>query len=146
MRRIYPTPLKNYYLPWMKLTSKEGKLTRIEADPFQMRQLLQNRIENALKYHKEDIPPQVLMDSSFITKKGWTISIKDNGIGLNKKFADQIFIPLEKLHGISAYVGNRIDLTICKKIISRHGRSIFVKSQEGQGSTFNLPEIQSPVQ
>ena len=66
-------------------------------------------------------------------------------IGLNEKFADQIFIPLEKLHGISAYEGTRIGLTICKKNISRHGRSIFVKSQEGQGSTFTLPEIQSPV-
>ncbi|MFT4580060.1 MAG: hypothetical protein ACI9UO_002912, partial [Nitrospinales bacterium] len=80
-----------------------GKLPRIEADPFQMRQLLQNLIENALKYHKEDTPPQVLLDSSFTIKKGWTVNIKDNGIGLNEKFADRIFIPLERLHGISAY-------------------------------------------
>jgi signal transduction histidine kinase len=60
----------------MKLTSKEGKLPRIEANPFQMWQLLQNLIENALKYHKEDIPPEVLLDSSFTTKKGWTILLR----------------------------------------------------------------------
>ena len=70
----------------------------------------------------------MLLDSRFTTKKGWTISIKDNGIALNEKFADHIFIPLEKLHGISAYEGTGIGLTICKKIISRHGGSIFVKS------------------
>jgi signal transduction histidine kinase len=124
-----------------------GKLPRIEADPFQMRQLLQNLIENALKYHKVDTPPQVLLDSSFTIKTGWTINVKDNGIGLNEKFAERIFIPLERLHGMSAYEGTGIGLAICKKIISRHGGSIFVKSQEGQGSTFTftLPEIQSPV-
>lgn len=124
-----------------------GKLPRIEADPFQMRQLLQNLIENALKYHKEGTPPLVLLDSSFTTQTGWTINIKDNGIGLNEKFADRIFIPLERLHGMSAYEGTGIGLAICKKIISRHGGSIFVKSQEGQGSTFTftLPETQSPV-
>jgi signal transduction histidine kinase len=124
-----------------------GKLPCIEADPFQMRQLLQNLIENALKYHKKDTPPQVLLDSSFKIKEGWTITIKDNGIGLNEKFAERIFIPLERLHGVSAYEGTGIGLAICKKIISRHGGSIFVKSQEGQGSTFTftLPEIQSPV-
>jgi signal transduction histidine kinase len=135
-----------------KLQTTQGKVTlvklpRIEADPFQMRQLLQNLIENALKYHKKDTPPQVILDSSFAIKKGWTINVKDNGIGLNEKFAERIFIPLERLHGISAYEGTGIGLAICKKIISRHGGSIFVKSQEGQGSTFTftLPEIQSPI-
>ena len=57
-----------------------GKLPRIEADPFQMRQLLQSLIENALKYHKEDTPPQALLDSSFTIKTGWTFNVKDNGI------------------------------------------------------------------
>jgi light-regulated signal transduction histidine kinase (bacteriophytochrome) len=98
-----------------------GKLPRIEADPFQMRQLLQSLIENALKYHKEDTPPQVLLDSSFTIKTSWNINLKGNGIGLNEKFADRIFIPLERLHGMSAYEGTGIGLSICKKIISRHG-------------------------
>jgi light-regulated signal transduction histidine kinase (bacteriophytochrome) len=98
-----------------KLQSTQGKVTlgelpNIEADPFQIRQLLQNLIENALKYHKEDTPPQVLLDSSFTIKEGWTVNVKDNGIGLNEKFADRILIPLERLHGMSAYDGTGIGL------------------------------------
>lgn len=121
-----------------------GKLPKIEADPFQMRQLLQNLIENALKYHKQDIPPQVHLDSSFEIKKGWAIHVKDNGIGLDEKYAERIFVPLERLHGRTAYEGTGIGLAICKKIVARHGGSIFVKSQEGQGATFTftLPEMQ----
>ncbi len=122
-----------------------GELPQIEADPFQMRQLLQNLIENALKYHKEDTPPQVQLDSSYETKEGWSINIKDNGIGLDEeKFSDRIFAPLERLHGTSAYEGTGIGLAICKKIITRHSGSIFVRSQEGQGATFTftLPEVQ----
>ena len=135
-----------------KLQTTQGKVTmaklpRIEADPLQMQQLFQNLIENALKYHKKGTPPQVLLDSSFSIKAGWSINVKDNGIGLNEKFAERIFIPLERLHGMSAYEGTGIGLAICKKIISRHGGTISVKSQEGQGSTFTftLPEIQSPM-
>lgn len=115
--------------------------------PFKCDNYFKRLIENALKYHKEDTPPQVLLDSSFTTKTGWTINVKDNGIGLVEKFADRIFIPLERLHGMSAYEGTGIGLAICKKIISRHGGSIFVKSQEGHGSTFTfiLPETQPPI-
>jgi signal transduction histidine kinase len=98
-----------------------------------------------LKYHKEDVPPQVQLDSSFVTKEGWTIHVSDNGIGLDEKSSDRIFAPLERLHGISTYEGTGIGLAICKKIVSRHRGSIFVKSQEGQGATFTftLPEIQA---
>ena len=133
-----------------KLQETRGKVTvvklpHLEADPFQMRQLFQNLIENALKYHKEDVPPQVQLDSSFVTEEGWTIHVSDNGIGLDEKFSDRIFAPLERLHGISTYEGTGIGLAICKKIVSRHRGSIFVKSQEGQGATFTftLPEIQA---
>jgi light-regulated signal transduction histidine kinase (bacteriophytochrome) len=122
-----------------------GKLPHIEADSFQMQQLLQKLIENALKYHKENMPPQVLLDSNFTINNSWNINIKDNGIGLNVRFADRISIPLERLHGMSAYEGTGIGLAICKKIISRHGGSIFVKSQERQGFTFILPEIKPLV-
>lgn len=122
-----------------------GELPHLEADPFQMRQLFQNLIENALKYHKQDTPPLIQLDSSYETKEGWTINVKDNGIGLDEdKFAERIFAPLERLHGNSAYGGTGIGLAICKKIVNRHSGSIFVKSQEGQGATFTftLPKVQ----
>lgn len=122
-----------------------GELPHIEADPFQMRQLFQNLIENALKYHKKDTPPQIELDSSYIPTEGWTINIKDNGIGLDaEKFSERIFAPLERLHGTSAYEGTGIGLAICKKIIARHSGSIFVRSQEGKGATFTftMPKVQ----
>ena len=115
-----------------------GDLPNLDADPFQMRQLLQNLIENALKYHKPDIPPVIHLDCQPSQNGPWNISVQDNGIGLDEKFSERIFVPLERLHGRSAYEGTGIGLAICKKIVSRHGGSISVKSQLGEGSTFTI--------
>ena len=123
----------------------QGNLPSLDADPFQMRQLLQNLIENGLKYHKPGTPPIVHLVSQLNQNGDWDISVKDNGIGLDEKFSERIFIPLERLHGRSTYEGTGIGLAICKKIVSRHGGSISVKSQPGEGSTFTctLPKRQS---
>ena len=115
-----------------------GDLPSLDADPFQMRQLLQNLIENSLKYHKPDIPPIIHLDCQPSQNGYWNISVQDNGIGLDEKFSERIFVPLERLHGRSAYEGTGIGLAICKKIVSRHGGSISVKSQLGEGSTFTI--------
>jgi signal transduction histidine kinase len=115
-----------------------GDLPILDADPSQMRQLLQNLIENALKYHKPDIPPVIHLDCQPGQNGCWEISVHDNGIGLDEKFSERIFVPLERLHGRSAYEGTGIGLAICKKIVSRHGGRITVKSQLGEGSTFTI--------
>jgi len=99
---------------------------------------LQNLIENALKYHKPDIPPVIHLDCQPGQNGCWEISVHDNGIGLDEKFSERIFVPLERLHGRSAYEGTGIGLAICKKIVSRHGGRITVKSQLGEGSTFTI--------
>ena len=132
-----------------RLTETQGKITLgdlpiLDADPSQMRQLLQNLIENALKYHKPDIPPVIHLDCQPSQNGCWEISVQDNGIGLDEKFSERIFVPLERLHGRSAYEGTGIGLAICKKIVSRHGGRITVKSQLGEGSTFivTLPKRQ----
>ncbi len=132
-----------------KLMETQGKVTlgnlpSLDADPFQMRQLLQNLIENALKYHKHGTPPLIHLDSQPSQNGCWSISIKDNGIGLNEKFSERIFIPLERLHGRSSYEGTGIGLALCKKIVLRHGGNISVKSQLGEGATFTvvLPKMQ----
>lgn len=126
---------------------KQGFLPTVDADPSQMRQLLQNLIGNALKYHKADLPPAVYLSSQPNENGDWEISVRDNGIGLDEKFSERIFIPLERLHGRSAYAGTGIGLAICKKIASRHGGSISVKSQLGEGSKFTvtLPKRQPDV-
>jgi len=124
---------------------KQGYLPTVDADPFQMRQLLQNLIGNALKYHKEGLPPAVYLSSQPNESGDWEISVRDNGIGLDEKFSERIFRPLERLHGRSSYEGTGIGLAICKKIVSRHGGKITVKSQPGEGSKFTvtLPKIQT---
>ena len=126
-----------------RLTETQGKITLgdlpiLDADPSQMRQLLQNLIENTLKYHKPDIPPVIHLDCQPGQNGCWEISVHDNGIGLDEKFSERIFVPLERLHGRSAYEGTGIGLAICKKIVSRHGGRITVKSQLGEGSTFTI--------
>jgi light-regulated signal transduction histidine kinase (bacteriophytochrome) len=98
---------------------KLGFLPTVDADPFQIRLLLQNLIGNALKYHKVGLPPAVYLSSQPNESGGWGISVRDNGIGLDEKFSEKIFIPLERLHGRSSYEGTGIGLAICKKIASR---------------------------
>ena len=122
-----------------------GNLPSLDADPFQMRQLLQNLIENALKYHRPETPPIIHLDSQPSENGCWKISVQDNGIGLDEKFSERIFIPLERLHGRSSYKGTGIGLAICKKIIVRHGGSISVKSRLGEGALFTviLPKRQA---
>ncbi len=117
---------------------KQGHLPTIEADPFQMRQLFQNLIGNALKYHRPNIPPVVYLSSQSNENRSYTIFVQDNGIGLDTKFSEKIFIPLERLHGRTSYEGTGIGLAICKKIVTRHGGKISVTSQIGEGSNFTI--------
>jgi PAS domain S-box-containing protein len=116
----------------------------IDADPFQIHQLFLNLIGNALKFNRPGIPP-VINFGSIKTETGhWKISVEDNGIGIEEIYLDRIFKPFERLHGRSAYEGTGIGLTICNKIVSRHGGEITVKRHSTHGVTFHitLPEKQ----
>ncbi|MCH8311552.1 MAG: PAS domain S-box protein [Nitrospinae bacterium] len=117
----------------------------VEGDPIQMYQLFLNLIANALKFHREGIPPVVNLDSAKIENGFWEISVEDNGIGIEEEYVDKIFKPFERLHGKTTYEGTGIGLTICNKIVSRHGGKITVKRQSTNGVTFyiTLPEKQS---
>ena len=123
---------------------KVGQLPTIEADAPWMRQLFQNLISNALKFHKEGEPPVVIINSRREDRGLWTITVEDNGIGFDEKYAGKIFKPFQRLHGRSEYEGSGIGLAICKKIMERQGGSIRVKSQPQKGTAFfiTLPEKQ----
>jgi light-regulated signal transduction histidine kinase (bacteriophytochrome) len=111
-------------------------LPTVQADPTQMRQLFQNLIGNALKFHKEDEKPLVKV-FSHPSNDHLAIFIEDNGIGFDEKYLETIFAPFQRLHGISSnYEGTGIGLAICKKIVQRHGGSITARSTLGKGSTF----------
>lgn len=120
-------------------------LPTVEADPFQMRQLLLNLIGNALKFQRKDVPPVVRL--SKIPQENGTVKfvVEDNGIGFDDTKADRIFKPFERLHGKSEYEGSGMGLAICKKIVMRHGGAIAVKSQINKGTLFEiaLPEKQA---
>ena len=125
-----------------------GLLPTLDADPTQMRQLLQNLIGNALKYHRKTEPPVVKVQSQLLPlgdrafpSQGppiqfCEITVEDNGIGFEQKYVDRIFAPFERLHGRSEYEGTGMGLAICRKIAERHGGSITARSVPDQGSTF----------
>ncbi|MBV8883370.1 MAG: GAF domain-containing protein [Chroococcidiopsidaceae cyanobacterium CP_BM_RX_35] len=127
-----------------------GELPTIEADPIQMRQLLQNLLSNALKFHNLKIPLVIKLYCQMIGGQGsgaiehWQIIVEDNGIGFDEKYLDRIFNVFQRLHGRSEYDGTGMGLAICRKIAERHGGSITAKSQPGQGATFivTLPSKQ----
>jgi signal transduction histidine kinase len=115
-----------------------GDLPVLEADPLQMRQLLQNLLGNALKYRRKDQPPVVHLTSSRPSPRSFAISVTDNGIGFNSQYADKIFRMFERLHGKNEYAGSGIGLAICRAIVLRHGGTISATSRPGEGATFTV--------
>jgi signal transduction histidine kinase len=125
-----------------------GDLPTIEAEPLQMRQLLQNLIGNALKFHRPNVPPVVKLHSRMVASQRlsrgagahsevyYEISVEDNGIGFDEKYLDRIFGVFQRLHGRGAYEGTGIGLAVCRKIAERHGGSITATSTLGQGASF----------
>jgi PAS domain S-box-containing protein len=111
-------------------------LPAIEADPTQMRQLFQNLLGNALKFHKKGEQPMIRVRCSSAGKREMQITVEDNGIGFEEKFVDRIFAPFERLHGRHEYQGAGMGLAICKKIVERHAGSITATSSSGKGSSF----------
>jgi light-regulated signal transduction histidine kinase (bacteriophytochrome) len=122
-----------------------GELPVIKGDPTQMRQLFQNLIGNALKFHKKGEKPVIEVRSA-VAGGQLHIVVEDNGIGFEEQFADRIFAPFQRLHGRdSEYEGTGMGLAICKKIVERHGGSITAESTPGMGASFivQLPMRQS---
>ena len=112
-----------------------GKLDNVQADPLQLRLLLQNLISNAVKYAQPGVPPRVRIYSE-AADGACTIYIKDNGIGFEEQYLDRIFTIFQRLHGKNEYEGTGVGLAICKKIVDRHGGTITAKSKPGEGTTF----------
>jgi len=127
-----------------------GKLPTIQADRLQMRQLFQNLIGNALKFHRDGEPPVVRIEGGFVrgSKRGepgqaslrdpCLIVVRDNGIGFEQKHVERIFDVFQRLHPREVYEGTGIGLAICRKIAERHGGSITARSAPGQGATFEI--------
>lgn len=119
-----------------------GAVPIIEADPIQMRQLMQNLIGNSLKYHNPNETPVIKINSTILLKddveKYCQITVKDNGIGFEKKYAETIFDIFKRLHAQNQYEGTGVGLAICKKIVERHQGKITAESEPGSGTTFTI--------
>jgi light-regulated signal transduction histidine kinase (bacteriophytochrome) len=125
-----------------------GELPTIDADALQMRQLLQNLIGNALKFHPDDEPPVVKVYGEPAEDRGTDepdgpsaqemcrVVVADKGIGFEERHLDRMFGVFQRLHGRGKYEGTGIGLAICRKIAERHGGSITARSAPGEGSTF----------
>jgi PAS domain S-box-containing protein len=102
-----------------------------------IRLLFQNLISNAIKFNKENTKPQIKIKFSETTKE-WKFSVKDNGIGIEAKYIDQVFIIFKRLNNDTLYRGYGIGLAHCKKIVDIHNGEIYVKSTINKGSTFSF--------
>ncbi|MBF0626651.1 MAG: PAS domain S-box protein [Magnetococcales bacterium] len=115
-------------------------LPTLHANPVLMGQLMQNLLGNAMKF-RGDSPPCIHL-TAFRQHKEWVVAVRDNGIGIEPKHQERIFLIFQKLHSRARYEGTGIGLAMCKRIVERHGGRIWVASQPGQGSTFSfsIPE------
>jgi len=119
-----------------------GELPEILADPTQLRQVFQNLLGNAIKFHGE-APPRIQI-SAAREGESWTFSVRDNGIGIDPQHSQRIFEVFQRLHARHEYPGTGIGLAVCKKIIERLGGRIWVESEPGRGANFKftLPQLE----
>jgi signal transduction histidine kinase len=133
-----------------------NELPTIWAIPSLMQQLFYNLISNAIKFRKKDVAPVIAVSAERLEvstngtsakgpgKKGfYKITVTDNGIGFDAKYADDIFMVFKRLHSYHEYEGTGVGLSICKKIIEKHNGSITANGKLEQGSIFTieLPEM-----
>ena len=116
-----------------------AELPTIDADPIQMRQLIQNLVSNSLKFHRKTQPLIVRVRSQIsdaLSNPVVTLEVADNGIGFDERYLGRIFNVFQRLHGRDTYSGAGIGLAVCRKIVERHRGTITAKSRPGQGATF----------
>jgi PAS domain S-box-containing protein len=109
-------------------------LPSVLGDDTQMMQLLQNLISNAIKFRGKE-PPRIHIGVGQLDDR-WLIFVRDNGIGIDPKFTEKVFVIFQRLHTANQYPGTGIGLAIARKIVERHGGRIWVDSESGKGATF----------
>ncbi|MEI6949851.1 ATP-binding protein [Paraflavisolibacter sp. H34] len=130
------------------------ELPEIQGDPTQLRQLFQNLIGNALKYRKENVPPEISVRCRAVEKGNpllnelpgngsssghyYLVEVADNGIGFEQQDAEKIFQIFQRLHGRSQYEGTGVGLAIVQKVVANHKGLIRAQGEPGKGATFQV--------
>ncbi len=112
-------------------------LPAVMAHASQLTQVFQNLVSNALKFRKPGHSPRVEV-SCRREDAFWVFSVSDQGIGIEPQYGDRIFVIFQRLHTRAEYPGTGIGLSICKKVVERHGGRIWMSSQPGKGTTFSF--------
>lgn len=154
LNEVLKNVLQDYEL---SITEKKAEihtdtLPVLQAQPLQMNQLFNNLLSNALKFAKEGEPLRVVIRSRDLPAheaarfpidtspgNGYVeITVADNGIGFEPRYAEQIFEVFKRLHNGQAYPGSGIGLALCRKIIENHHGYLFATSKEGKGTVFHV--------
>ncbi|MCB2194480.1 MAG: PAS domain S-box protein [Bacteroidetes bacterium] len=137
IREIVNSAIKSLHLviEETKAQISIDELPAIRVDKAQIERIFYNLINNAIKFRTENQNPKIHI-SAKEQNKSWLFSIKDNGIGIDKKFEEKVFTIFQRLHGGDKYKGTGIGLAICKRIVNRHGGEIWFESEGKGGTTF----------
>jgi len=116
----------------------QDPLPTVTSDRLQLAQVFQNLIGNAVKFRSAGVSPQIHVGARRAAGpgSGWVFSVRDNGIGIDPRYADKIFEIFQRLHSRGRYAGTGIGLAICRKIVERHGGRLWAESEPGAGATF----------
>jgi signal transduction histidine kinase len=120
-----------------------GPMPTVEGDEAQLEQLLQNLLDNALKY-RGGAAALVHFDAEE-EADSWHLRVRDNGIGVAAKDAERIFQLFQRLHTAAEIPGSGIGLAVCRRVVARHGGRIWVESSSGKGSTFHFTLAKRPA-
>lgn len=120
-----------------------GPLPTVPGDPTQLRQLLQNLVTNAIKFRRADVTPEVSVKAEEDSDH-WTVSVSDNGIGIDPERRDEIFAMFTRLHR-GDQPGSGIGLAICARVVTNHGGVIWAADVDGDGSCLRFTLSKEPV-
>ncbi|MFO0590049.1 MAG: ATP-binding protein [Polyangiaceae bacterium] len=113
-------------------------LPATSGDPFQMQQLFEQLLDNAIKFRREGVPLVVRVEPIALPTGERAVRVVDNGVGFDDQYAERIFRPFERLHGRGKYPGAGLGLAICRKIAERHGGTLTARGAPGEGAELTL--------
>jgi light-regulated signal transduction histidine kinase (bacteriophytochrome) len=113
-----------------------GPLPTVRGDTSQLTQVFQNLLSNALKYRKPEVSPKIEI-TTLLENESWTVSVRDNGIGFDPRYAERIFGLFKRLHR-DEYPGTGLGLAICRRIVERYGGKIWAEGVSGEGAAFHF--------